>query len=251
MAIQEIEKSSPVGTAGIDRSINEAAMGMVMDIVQAQQYQKPIPSTVRELTANAVDSQSEKEKAIKILNGESKPEEFFIERKGALYEDSKWDASYYDLKHLDQDNNGIELLYVEGEGTGRCDKFIVKDYGVGVGARRLKGILEVGYSTKRNRKDALGAFGLGAKVGLATGADYYKMTTVHNGLKYVLKIFNKKVNSLIAPFNLQTKEKNVAYEFKNEKGEVSGIIYGEKTDELNYTEIEIPCLHIVYEKIHY
>lgn len=248
MAIQEIEKSSPVGTAGIDRSINEAAMGMVMDIVQAQQYQKPIPSTVRELTANAVDSQSEKEKAIKILNGESKPEEFFIERKGALYEDSKWDASYYDLKHLDRDNNGIELLYVEGEGTGRCDKFIVKDYGVGVGARRLKGILEVGYSTKRNRKDALGAFGLGAKVGLATGADYYKMTTVHNGLKYVLKIFNKKVNSLIAPFNLQTKEKNVAYEFKNEKGEVSGVIYGEKTDELNYTEIEIPCLkHYRYE----
>ena len=248
MAIQEVEKSSPVGTAGIDRSINEAAMGMVMDIVQAQQYQKPIPSTVRELTANAVDSQSEKEKAIKILKGESKPEEFFIERKGALYEDSKWDASYYDLKHLDLNNNGIELLYVEGEGTGRCDKFIVKDYGVGVGGRRLKGILEVGYSTKRNRKDALGAFGLGAKVGLATGADYYKMTTVYNGIKYVLKIFNKKVNSLVGAFNLETNEKNIAYEFKNEKGEVSGVIYGEKTDELNYTEIEIPCLkHYRYE----
>lgn len=248
MAIQEIEKSAPVGTLGIDRSINEAAMGMVMDIVQAQQYQKPIPSTVRELTANAVDSQSEKEKAIKILKGESKPEEFFIERKGALYEDSKWDESYYDLKYLDQENNGIELLYVEGEGTGRCDKFIVKDYGVGVGARRLKGILEVGYSTKRNRKDALGAFGLGAKVGLATGADYYKMTTVYNGTKYILKIFNKKVNSLIGKFNLETNQKNEAYEFKDDKGEVSGFLYGEKTDELNYTEIEIPCLkHYRYE----
>ena len=53
---------------------------------------------------------------------------------------------------------------------------------------------------------------------------------------------------MIAPFNLQTKEKNVAYEFKNKEGKVSGVIYGEKTDELNYTEIEIPCLkHYRYE----
>ena len=67
-------------------------------------------------------------------------------------------------------------------------------------------------------------------------------------IKYVLKIFNKKVNSLVGAFNLETNEKNIAYEFKNEKGEVSGVIYGEKTDELNYTEIEIPCLkHYRYE----
>jgi len=242
MAIQEIEKKAPVGTAGIERTINQGAMGMVMDIVQAQQYQKPIPSTVRELTANAVDSQSEKEKAIKILSGEAKPEDYFIQREGALYEDSKWKPEYYNLNHLDTENNEIILTYVEGEGTGRCDKFIIKDHGVGIGARRLKGVLEVGFSTKRNRKDALGAFGLGAKVGLATGAEYYKMTTVYNGVKYSVQIFNKKVNSLVGALNLSTGEQNVPYEFKNEAGEVTGVIYGEKTDGKNYTEIEVPCL---------
>lgn len=248
MAIQEVEKKAAVGTAGIERSINQAAVGMVMDIVQAQQYQKPIPSTVRELTANAVDSQSEKEKAIKILKGEAKPEDYFIQREGALYEDSKWNPDYYNLEHLDQENNEIHLIYKEGEGTGRCDKFIVRDHGVGIGARRLKGVLEVGFSTKRNRKDALGAFGLGAKVGLATGADYYKMTTVYNGIKYTVQIFNKKVNSLIGALNLTTGEQNIPYEFKNEEGEVTGVIYGEKTNEKNYTEIEVPCLkHYRYD----
>ena len=248
MAIQEVEKKAAVGTAGIERSINQAAVGMVMDIVQAQQYQKPIPSTVRELTANAVDSQSEKEKAIKILKGEAKPEDYFIQREGALYEDSKWNPEYYNLEYLDQENNEVHLIYKEGEGTGRCDKFIVRDHGVGIGARRLKGVLEVGFSTKRNRKDALGAFGLGAKVGLATGADYYKMTTVYNGIKYSVQIFNKKVNSLVGSLNLTTGEQNIPYEFKNEEGEITGVIYGEKTDEKNYTEIEVPCLkHYRYD----
>ena len=159
MAIQDIEKNKIKGSVGIDRSINKHAMGMVMDIVQAQQYQKPIPSTVRELTANAVDSQSEKEKAIKIITGESKPEEFFIHREDDLYKDSNWEPNYYNLDHLDFVNNEVELIYKEGEGIGRCDNFIVTDHGVGVGLSRLKGILEVGFSTKRNRRDALGAFG--------------------------------------------------------------------------------------------
>lgn len=242
MAVQEIEKKAVVGSKGIERSINTAAKGMIMDIVQSQQYQKPIPSTVRELTANAVDSQSEKEKALKILSGEASPDEYFIKREGALYEDSKWNPDYYGVNHLDSENNEIHLTYKEGEGTGRCDKFIIKDFGVGIGGRRLQGVLEVGFSTKRNRKDALGAFGLGAKVGLATGADYYMMTTVYNGVKYKVQIFNKKINSLIGKMNLTTGEQNVPYEFKNDQGEVTGVIYGEKTDEKNNTQIEVPCL---------
>ena len=183
MAIQEIEKKQAQGTKGHARGINDAAVGLVMDIVQAQQYQKPIESTVRELTANAVDSQSEKEKALLILSGEAKPEDYFIKREGALYADSNWNPDYYDQEHLNSHAKNVELIYREGEGGGRCDTFIVKDYGVGIGGRRLEGVLEVGYSTKRNRKDALGAFGLGAKVGLATGADFYTITTVYNGVK--------------------------------------------------------------------
>lgn len=160
MAIQEIEKKEVAGTVGITRNINQAAVGMIMDIVQAQQYTKPIPSTVRELTANAVDSQSEKERAFDILSGKAKVEDFFIEREGELYKDSKWDPSYYDLTKLNKDKNQVELIFREGSGVGRSASFIIRDHGVGVGKGRLEGILSIGYSSKRSRKDALGAFGI-------------------------------------------------------------------------------------------
>lgn len=239
MAIQQIESSEVKGTVGIQRKINKAAEGMIMDVVQIQQYTKPIPSTVRELTANAVDSQSEKEKALEILSGKCGPEKYFIKRDGELYKDSNWDPSYYDLTKLDASNNFVELIYREREGIGRCDSFIVRDYGVGVGGHRLEGMLSVGFSTKRNRKDALGAFGVGSKVGLATGADYYKVTTVYNGVKYIVQVFNKKINPLIGQYNLDKNgEENPYIEFV----ESNGRIYGEYTTDLNYTEIEVPCM---------
>jgi len=246
VAIQEIEVKDAHGTAGIQRNINHAAKGMVMDIVQSQQYQKPIPSTVRELAANAVDAQSEKEKALEILSGKCSPDKYFIQRDGDLYKDSNWNPEYYDVNYLNASKNEVELIFKKGkEDIGRCDRFIVRDYGVGIGKRRLQGVLEVGYSTKRNRKDALGAFGLGAKVGLSTGAEYYNLTTVYNGVKYKVKVFNKKINDLVGKFNLEKGEENVPYYFhldNEESKEIIGTIYGEKTDELNYTEIEIPVM---------
>lgn len=234
MAIQEVEKREAQGTAGKRRKINAAAEGMVMDIVQAQQYQYPIPSTIRELTANAVDSQSEKERALEILSGQATPDKYFIKRDGALYADSKWDPSYYNPEHLNKDVNQVEIIYREGSGGGLCDTLIIRDHGVGIGGRRLEGVLEIGYSTKRNRKDALGAFGLGAKVGLSTGADYYTITSVYNGVKHKLQVFNRKVNSVIPKLNFDTGGTNVPYTFSD--GEV---IYGEKTTEKNYTQIEV------------
>jgi len=160
MSIQQIERKEAQGTTGGKRKINAAAEGLVMDIVQAQQYQKPTESTVRELTANAVDSQSEKEKAFEILSGKAESSKYFIEREGELYEDSKWDPSYYNLSHLNTERNEVELIYKSGTGSGRCDSFIVRDYGVGIGNSRIEGVLSIGYSTKRNRTDSLGAFGL-------------------------------------------------------------------------------------------
>src|SRR5690554_2796759 len=201
MAIQEIETKEIEGSKGISRNINAGATGLIFDIVQSQQYQKPIESTVRELTANAVDAQTEKEKAIEIITGHAKPEDYFIKREGDLYKDSNWNPSYYDLEHLDCENNEIILKYKQGEGLGRCDKFIVRDNGVGIGSSRLMGVLSLGYSTKRNRCDTLGAFGLGAKVGLSTGADYYNLITVYNGVKFSIKVFKKKFNSTIGKFN--------------------------------------------------
>lgn len=64
------------------------------------------------------------------------------------------------------------------------------------------------------------------------------MTTVYNGVKYVVQIFNRKLNSLIGSLNLETGEPNIPYTFSD-----GSVMYGEATDELNYCEIEVPALN--------
>lgn len=239
MSLQDIEVSnSGSTTTGFKREINEGAMGLVLDTIQITQYTKPEESTVRELTANAVDSQREKEIAISILTGRTKPEDHFISRDGDKYKDSNWDASYYDINHLDQHNNKVELEYVQNQGTGYCDTFSVKDYGIGIGAQRLQGYFQLGYSTKRNSKDSLGAFGFGNKVALSTRCDYYTMETIHNGQKFKFNCYSYKIDSLIGKFNTKTGELNDSITFDTDGKETK--IYFETTEEKNYTKISVP-----------
>ena len=149
MSIKTIDKQIK-GSEGLAKKINKGAERMVFDILQSTQYSTPIPSTIRELATNACDSQREKEIAIEILEGRAKPEDYYITRNGAQYEDSNFDESYYDLEYLSRHLKHIDIVYQEGEGTGYCDTVSITDYGVGIGARRLEGVLELGYSTKRN-----------------------------------------------------------------------------------------------------
>lgn len=161
MAIQEIEVSKRGNQAsGFKREIDEGAMGLVMDTIQITQYIKPEESTVRELASNAVDSQREKEIALSILSGEKKVEDYYISRDGIKYKDSNFDPTYYNPDHLNSEKNHVDLIYKENTGTGFCDRFIVRDYGVGLGGSRLEGYFKIGFSSKRNNKSSLGAFGL-------------------------------------------------------------------------------------------
>ena len=98
-----------------------------------------------ELASNAVDSQKEKEIAIEILSGKAKPEDYYIERKEDKYKASNWNPDYFDLDHLDKENNHVLIKYVEGKGSGYCDKLIIRDHGVGLGMPRLEGYFSVGY----------------------------------------------------------------------------------------------------------
>src|SRR5690606_1719523 len=128
-----------------------------------------------ELVSNGIDSINEKETARKILSGESEESEYYyvpgtnpamdaaIEANTGEYEDSRFDADYYDLKWLDLTSNRVLIKYLESDNTQR-DRVQIIDYGVGLSPRRLEGILELGYSTKRLAKSPLGKFGLGAKV---------------------------------------------------------------------------------------
>ena len=235
MAVQEVEVSKHGSKSGFKREIDAGAMGLVLDTIQITQYVKPEESTVRELTANAVDSQREKEIAIKILNGEATAKDYFLEREGAKYKDSNWDADYYSLDHLNMTKNEVELEYIEGEGTGYCDKFIIRDHGIGIGATRLEGYFKIGYSTKRNSKASLGAFGFGNKVALSTRCDYYTVMTIHNGRQFKFNCYSYKIDSLVPKFNLETEVENDYITFSD-----GSKIYYEKTKEKNVTEIIVP-----------
>tara|TARA_R110000765_G_scaffold26628_4_gene64907 strand:- start:772 stop:2922 length:2151 start_codon:yes stop_codon:yes gene_type:complete len=235
MSVQEVEVSKRGSGSGFKREINEGAMGLVLDTIQITQYVKPEESTVRELTANAVDSQREKEIAINILSGEAQAKDYFLERDGAKYKDSNWDAEYYDLKHLNRDKNEVELEYIEGEGTGYCDQFIIRDHGIGIGASRLEGYFQIGYSTKRNSKASLGAFGFGNKVALSTRCDFYTVETVHNGKRFKFNCYSYKIDSLVPRFNLEKEKENDYTTFSD-----GSKVYFEETEDKNYTEINVP-----------
>lgn len=235
MAIQEIEINKIQGATGHKKKIDEGAQKMVFDILQATQYQKPEESTVRELVSNAVDSQREKEIAMEILDRKANPEKYYIQRDGEQYKDSNWTPTYYNLDHLDKDRNHVDIEYVENQGVGFCDLFTVTDYGVGIGDSRLEGIVSLGFSTKRNNKAVLGAWGLGAKSALSLRCDYFTIETVHNGKKFILNCYAYKTDFVIGKFNLDTGKENKFITLSD-----GTKVYYEETDSTNYTKIIVP-----------
>jgi len=232
MSIKQIDNEFVGSDTGVAKRINRGAEKLVFDILQATQYSTPIPSTVRELVTNACDSQREKEIAIEILTGQKTVEDYYINREGEQYEDSNFDPSYYSITNLDVVNKHIDVIYKHNPGVGYCDEFIIKDYGVGIGGRRLEGILELGYSTKRNTSENFGAFGLGAKVALSTGVDFYTIETVYNGQRFKANCFNYKTDFLIPRFNLSTGQENPYIIFSD-----GTKVYYEPTTELNGSTI--------------
>ena len=199
MSIKTIGNDVQSSSAGIQKRINKSAEKLVFDVLQSTQYSTPIASTVRELVTNACDSQREKEIALEILSGEKEVKDYFITRHEEEYRDSNFDPSYYDRAAF-SDNNSVTVQYKERDGTGYCDSFTVLDYGVGIGQSRLEGYLELGFSTKRNTSENFGAFGLGAKVPLSTGVDFYTVETAHNGKLFKMNCFAYKTDFLIGKF---------------------------------------------------
>lgn len=203
MSLQAIEgqKVQSADKNAHQRKIDVASEGMIFDTLQKTQYTKPIDSTVRELATNAVDSIKERDIAREILSEEAKVEDYYLEREGDKYKHSKFDKSYYDLSRFSNEPN-VKLIYRScRNGTGYVDQFVIEDEGVGIGMPRLEGYFDLGFSSKRNTKALLGAFGLGNKVALSTGVDYYIMESRHNGIYHAFKCFSRHIDSLVPRFN--------------------------------------------------
>ena len=115
----------------------------------------------------------------------------------------------------------------------------ITDFGVGISSKRLIGMTNVGYSTKRSANVSLGAFGLGSKSPLATGVQCFNITTRHNGRKYSIDVYDFDIVNRIPLINFATGEKNECVLIEDGEGG-SFELYYEKTKELNGTTISIP-----------
>lgn len=222
--------------AGHIKEIDDSAIELIMSNLQRSQYQFPIKSTVREITANGVDSVEEKRVAKLILTGKARTEDFFVEREGEVFRDSKFDPSYYDLKWLSDDDK-VRITYQVGDSMKK-DQVIFTDNGVGLGGRRLQKYFSLGFSTKRLSKLPLGKFGIGAKAPLSVVSDFYTMESRYNGQKFRFNIYNRTVDSIIPRFDLSTGREN-SYVLFNEGTEHEYKVYWEPTTEKNGVTVYI------------
>jgi hypothetical protein len=190
-------------------------------------------SFIRETISNGLDSIIEKNVFRKINEGDP-VEKYFLQRQDdALLKDSEYDPSYYDIKHL-SDNDKVHVLYEEDQPR---DKVTITDYGVGLGSGRLKGYFKIGWSSKRNFITARGLYGLGSKSALATGVDYFIMTSVYNGYKTSFMIYNRDYEP-ITPETLEGKLEVWKVTMANDEV-IDKNIYWEKTSEQNSVAISV------------
>ena len=156
MAIIEIAPGQTTGNSkGIAKTIDKSSEKMIFNVLQNTMYSYPVESTVRETASNMIDAIKEKSIAIEILTGKAKVSDYFVERVGDEYNDSKFKADYYDIKYLNTEDK-TKITYKEVDGFGFCDSIIFEDTGVGLSPERFIKAVGLAFSTKRNTTKAIG-----------------------------------------------------------------------------------------------
>ena len=196
--IANIKGTEGFGAGTIKKTIHEGSESIMFSVLQETQYMYPFKSSVREIVSNCLDSITERDNSLKILSGELKVEDLYIEKEGTEMADSGFDPSYYDPKWLSDDPK-VYITYIEND-TQERDRIMFKDYGVGLGKERLINYFSLGFSSKRKSKNQLGSFGLGAKSLLATGVDFYTVTSAYNGKVFSFNIYKDHIESAITKF---------------------------------------------------
>lgn len=227
---QEVTESS----SGFKKEIDEAGISLLLDTVQIYIYQFPIKSSTRESVSNAIDSITERNIAKILLKDPSRISEFYVEREGEIYRDSRFDPSYYNTKYMSND----DTVYITYQRTGPAelrDRITIKDNGVGLGGSRLEGYMKISYSSKRLSTKTLGTFGLGCKSPLATGVDCYSLKTAHNGKEFSFLIYKDKIDNCYSKWNSDGSLNEYIVFNKDTDREYK--VYYKKTSKLNYVEV--------------
>jgi hypothetical protein len=227
---QEVTESS----SGYKKEIDEAGISLLLDTVQIYIYQFPIKSSTRESVSNAIDSITERNIAKILLQDPSRIGEFYVERDGEIYRDSRFDPTYYNPKYMSADDS----VYITYQRTGPSelrDRITIKDNGVGLGESRLEGYMKISYSSKRLSTKTLGTFGLGCKSPLATGVDCYSLKTAHNGKEFSFLIYKDKVDPVYSKWNADGSLNDFILFNKGKEREYK--VYYKKTTKQNYVEV--------------
>lgn len=242
-----IEHNSTESKSGFNKAIEGSALTMMLDNLQVFMYQKPVQSTVRECTSNALDAVKEKNVALDIISGEKKISDYFVEREGVIYEDSKFDKDYYVPEWLSKDD-AVTLTYINNVDALGRDTFVIEDTGVGLGGIRLEKYFSLGYSSKRLSAETLGKFGLGNKSPLSTGVESYRIISHYNGKEFAFDVFSHKVDCVYGKWDsngfYEFTTVNVEEKFINDEGEEDSKIvpykaYYKDTTQKNGLRIEI------------
>lgn len=196
--------------AGFNKKFEAGSEALLMNFVQSTQYKYPEKSAVRELGTNAIDSIREKQRFFKIQSGEAKISDFYVEKEGDMYKDSKYDPTYYDEKWLSKTENMVKLVY-KANGNNQRDTLHIIDTGVGLGGTRLEKSFNPLFSTKRLNTQDLGKFGVGSKSGLALQTDYYTIISRYNGMEFHFNVYEYKVQSTVPRFNMEEGTENPFY----------------------------------------
>lgn len=215
---------------GIKKEIEEGSLELIFNALQSDIYSFPMKSFIRETISNGLDSIIEKNVFRKIRAGDPVKKYFLQRQDNALLKDSEYDPDYYNIDFLSEDDK-VSVVYEEDMPR---DRVTITDRGVGLGKTRLKGYFKLGWSSKRNFITARGLYGLGSKSALATGVDYFVMTSVYNGFKTSFMIYNRDYENVtpdtpdgmtevwkVTMANNQVINKNIYWEKTDEKNSVS------------------------------
>lgn len=240
------EFAVPEGANVVEKRIEAGNEQVAIALMQENMYSYKEKSIIRELASNSKDSIKDRDVAKLILTGQAKPEDYFIEREGAMYEPSKWKPDYFNLDYLSDD----PTVYITLTKFSNYGILSIKDNGVGLGGDNLRGFFNLNFSTKRCATHVLGAFGLGSKSPFSLVPEY-TVVTRYNGYKSEFRSTKGPTIPLTGKFSAsgEPNEKRVhtpEHEVMDEEGNTTVIsavyAYWEKTDEKNGLEsiIRIP-----------
>jgi len=217
--LHNVKSTEGIGESVMKKVIHKGSESIMFSVLQETQYVYPFKSSVREIVSNCLDSITERNNVRKILSGELLASDLYVTKEGTEFSGSGFNESYYDPQWLSSDDK-VTVLYIDND-TPTRDRIKFIDNGVGLGGSRLMNYFSLGYSSKRLSKNQLGSFGLGAKSLLATGIDFYTVTSRYNGREYSFNVFKDHVLSATPKFNDDGSINPIEVFFEGEENEYS------------------------------